>query len=308
MGSVSNEKVAIITGGTSGIGLALARHLHDKGWRVALVGRRPEIGQLQATSLDPSGTTAIFERCNVSSYAEQAAMFKNVWAKWARIDLLIANAGNVDGGSWYNFRRGGIDDVPPEPDTSCTDTHLKGVMYGTMLATHYMRHNRVAGGKIIATTSMHGVHPCPTFPEYGSAEAGVNHWVRVTAPLLKSKENIFINAILMGAVITPVMPGFAKAFKPEHLVLPATILKGYDMFIDGERTGETVELAHDKLFWYEVPELKGGECSVRAKLVYEPWFSMVHGEKSGLVDALQEAPEGNAEDAGRVDEFAVGML
>ena len=46
---------------------------------------------------------------------------------------------------------------------------------------------------------------------------------------------------------------------------------------------------------------------MRNRLVYEPWFAMIHGEKSGLDDALQEAPEGNAEDAGRVEEFGVGM-
>lgn len=208
-----------LTNRKSGIGLAVARHLHAKGWRVVLVGRRADIGEKQASSLDESGETAVFEQCNVASYSAQAAMFKSVWARWGRIDLLIANAGNVDGASWYNFRRrdAPVDDLPPEPDTSCTDVHFKGVMYGTMLATHFMRHNKPApGGKIIATTSMLGVHPCPTFPEYGSVEAGINHWVRVNAPLLKSKENITINAIMMGPAVTPVMPGFAKAFLPEQ--------------------------------------------------------------------------------------------
>lgn len=186
---------------------------------MALVGRRVDHGTLQASSLDPSGETAVFEQCDVASYSAQASMFKNVWDRWRRLDLLIANAGSVDAASWYNFRRRGtpIDDLPPEPDTSCTDTHFKGVMYGTVLATHFMRHNRPSpGGKIIATTSMLGVQPCPTFPEYGSVEAGINHWVRVNAPLLRSKENITINAVMMGPAITPVMPGLAKAFMPEQ--------------------------------------------------------------------------------------------
>ncbi|KAK4032017.1 NAD(P)-binding protein [Parachaetomium inaequale] len=314
MEPVQNEaKVAIITGGTSGIGLLLARHLHAKGWRVALVGRRADVGVPQASSLDPSGETATFEQCDVASYSAQAAVFKNVWTKWARLDLLIANAGGVDGGSWYNYRGRGaaVDDVPPEPDTTCTDVHLKGLMYGTLLATHFMRHNQPSpGGKIIATTSIIGVHPCPTFPEYGAVEAGLNHWVRVNAPLLKHKENITINAVMMGPAITPVMPGFGKAFLPEELVLPATILRAYDTFInddDNKRTGETVETAGDQLFWYDVPERKAGELDVRAMAVYEPWFAMIHGEKSGLEDALQEAPKGNAEDTGRVKEFEVGI-
>ncbi|KAK4121771.1 NAD(P)-binding protein [Parathielavia appendiculata] len=311
MGSVHNEaKVAIITGGTSGIGLALARHLHAKGWRVALVGRRADVGIQQASALDASGETAAFEQCDVASYSAQAAMFKSVWARWGRLDLLIANAGGVDSGSWYNYRGRGaaVDDVPPEPDTTCTDAHLKGLMWGTMLATHFMRHNQPSpGGKIIATSSMLGVHPCPTFPEYGAAEAGVIQWVRTTSELLKSKENITINTVMMGPAITPVMPGFAKAWLPEQLVLPATIIKAYDLFIDDDtRTGEAVETSHDELFWYEMPELKAGARNVRNMAVYEPWFAMIHGEKSGAVNALHQAPEGNAEDAGRVKEFEVG--
>lgn len=203
----------------SGIGLALARHLHSKGWRVAVAGRREDVGAQKAASLDPSGETAAFEQCDVASYAAQAAMFKRVWARWGRLDLLIANAGNVDGGSWYNFRARGaaVDDVPPEPDSTCTDTHLKGLMYGTTLATHFMRHNKPApGGKIIATASMLGIHTCPSFPEYGAVEAAVIHWVRVNAPLLQRKENIAINAVMMGPAVTPVMPGFAQAFLPEE--------------------------------------------------------------------------------------------
>ncbi|KAK4157794.1 15-hydroxyprostaglandin dehydrogenase [NAD(+)] [Chaetomidium leptoderma] len=280
MGSVQNEaKVAIITGGTSGIGFALAQHLHAKGWRVAIVGRRADLGAQKASYLDPLAETAAFEQCDVASYSAQAAMFKNVWARWGRLDLLIANAGSVDSGSWDNFRRRGaaVDDLPPEPDTTCTDAHLKGLI----------------------------------FPEYGAVEAGVIHWVRVNAPLLKRKEKITINTVMMGPAITPVMPGFAKAFLPEQLVLPATIIKAYDLFIDDDdnkRTGETVETAHDQLFWYEMPEHKAGKLNVRNMLVYEPWFAVMYGEKSGLEDALQEAPEGNAQDTGRVEEFGVGMM
>jgi NAD(P)-dependent dehydrogenase (short-subunit alcohol dehydrogenase family) len=154
---------------------------------------------------------------------------------------------------------------------------------------------------------MLGVHPCPSFPEYGAAEAGINHWVRVMAPLLKSKENITINAVMMGPVVTPVMPGLGMAFMPEDLVLPATILKAYHRFIDdGARTGETVEAAHSGLFPYEAPEDQSGSKR-RNMLVYEPWFAWMHGEASGLSDAMQEPPKGNAEGSGRIKEFEVGM-
>lgn len=143
-------------------------------------------------------------------------MFKTTWSKWGRLDILVANAGGVDEDSKYNFRRRdtAIDDIPLEPRTNCVDTHFKGVIYGTTLATHFMRHNETAGGKIVITGSMIGVHPGPTFPEYSSAKAAVHHWARTMAPCLKMKENIAINVVMPGAVDTPAMPNFTEAFLP----------------------------------------------------------------------------------------------
>lgn len=196
----------------------LARYLHSKGWRVAIFGRRLEAGQKQATALDPSGETAVFEQCDVASYQAQCTAYKNVWAKWGRLDLVIPNAGAVDEVSWYNWGGKGnpVDDLPPEPSTACTDTHLKGVMYGTLISTHFFRHNPVPGGKIIITGSIIGVLPCPTFPEYCASEAGLIQWTRTMAPLLKSKDNVTINLIVMGAAATPVFPDFPRAFKTDQ--------------------------------------------------------------------------------------------
>jgi NAD(P)-dependent dehydrogenase (short-subunit alcohol dehydrogenase family) len=194
------------------------KHLHGQGYRVAVTGRRVAAGEVIAKDLDPSLETAVFVQCDVESYASQANLFRQVWKKWGRLDVLVQNAGIVDQASVYNFQRRGaaIDDIPDEPDLKCTEVDWKGVVYGTTLATHFMRHNAVPGGKIIITGSMIGVHPCPTFPEYCSVKAAVLHWVRTMAPLLLTKENITINVVLPGAVDTPVMPGFNEAFLPEQ--------------------------------------------------------------------------------------------
>lgn len=231
--------------------------------------------------------------CDVSSYASQSVLFQTVWDKWRRIDVLIANAGLVDRDSKYNFRRRDAPaaELPPEPDTSCIDVDLKGVIYGTALATHFMRQS--GGGKIIITGSMIGIHPCATFPEYCAAKAGAVQYVRAVAPLLRSKEGIAVNAVLPGAVDTPAMPNFAEAFLPEHLTLPECLLSAYDLFLDdeaNERAGVAVETGHDRLFIYDVPEYKSGAVAERNTKVYEPWFELMHGEKSGLEDALQGPP------------------
>jgi NAD(P)-dependent dehydrogenase (short-subunit alcohol dehydrogenase family) len=93
------------------------------------------------------------------------------------------------------------------------------VIYGTVLAVHFMRHNpdHLKGkGKIIVTGSMIGVHPCASFPEYCAAKAGVHHWVRTVAPVLAVKEGIAINAVMPAAFDTPAMPDFRVAFRPEE--------------------------------------------------------------------------------------------
>lgn len=206
----------------SGIGHDLANHLIAQGYRVAVTGRRAELGEAVAKELDPTGEKAMFAQCDVASYASQAALFKAVWARWARLDVFVANAGFVDRGSMYDFagRDRAVDDVPAEPDLGCTDTNFKGVLYGTRLATHFMRHNPSPGGKIIVTGSALGTHPCPTFPEYCAAKAGVHYWVRTMAPVLAKQENITINCVMPGAYETPVFPGFSVAFLPEQYVAP----------------------------------------------------------------------------------------
>lgn len=78
-----------------------------------------------------------------------------------------------------------------------------------------MRHNPGGpgrGGKIIVTASMVAVHPCGTFPEYCGSKAGVLHWARSVAPVLRKKENITINSVLMGPYDTGIMPDFSTAF------------------------------------------------------------------------------------------------
>lgn len=80
-----------------------------------------------------------------------------------------------------------------------------------------MRHNPGGpGGKIIITLSMMAVHPCGTFPEYCGGKAGVLNWARAMAPVLRQKENITINSVLMGPYDTGIMPGFATAFLPKQ--------------------------------------------------------------------------------------------
>jgi NAD(P)-dependent dehydrogenase (short-subunit alcohol dehydrogenase family) len=233
----------------------------------------------------------------VSSYTSQAALFRTVWEKWGRLDVLIANAGCVDRGSVYNFSRrdASVEDLPSEPDTSCTDIDLKGTIYGTTLATHFMRHNPGGrGGKILVTGSMIGIYPCASFPEYCAAKAATHQWVKTVGPILKLKENITVNCIMPGGIETPAMPGFSQAFLPEQMTLRSTLISGYDLFLNdtaNTRTGELIEAAHSQLIPWGHPGYKSGAFAKRTEAVFEPWFKMLHGEESNLPGALPDWPD-----------------
>ncbi|KAK8091844.1 hypothetical protein PG997_002205 [Apiospora hydei] len=297
MGSyvADQRKVVIITGATSGIGRDLAHRLHARGYNVALTGRRVPEGESLAKTLDPTGQTALFAECHVESYDSQKAVFAAVWRKWARVDALVANAGIVDKESRYGLaRRAGasVDDVPPCPDLGCDDADFKGVVYGTQLFTHYMRHNPPGvKGKIVVTGSIVAIYPCPTFPEYCAVKAAALQWVRVMAPMLLLKENITINTVLPNAYDTGIMPDFQEAYLDEHLTQKECLMSAYDVFLEDEshtKNGQAVETAFDSHYYHDVPAYKSGIVIERTDKVYEPWFQWMHGEKSGLPGAYKE--------------------
>lgn len=273
----------------------MAELLHQQGYCVALCGRRKEEGLANAAKLDSSGDTAIFIQCDVAAYDSQSMLFKSVWNKWQRLDIVIANAGIVDRDSKYNFGLHGalVEDLPKEPDTTCTDVDLKASMFTIHLATHYMRHNPSGkGGKIIVTSSVLGIYANPTFPEYCAAKAGLNQYVRSIAPVLLLHYDITINCVLPGPIETEVMPDFATAFPPEHMTLKSNLMRCFDLYIKdtARKTGKTTEVAHDVLVERDNPTNWSGSLQESWATVYDPWFEVLHGKKSGLPSARPGPP------------------
>src|SRR5260370_17117797 len=83
-------KVAIVTGGTSGIGAAIATLFVQEGARVVIAGRRREAGERMARTL---GDRAVFQRADVTVEADVKAMVDCAVAKFGRLDCLVSNAG-----------------------------------------------------------------------------------------------------------------------------------------------------------------------------------------------------------------------
>lgn len=126
----------------------------------------------------------------------------------------------VTNGSLYNLdkRPEPIGSLPPPPDLQCTELNYKAPIYSTTLATHFMRHNPVPGGKIIMTSSTIGTYPCPILPEYSCTKAATIALARAMAPILLKKENIIINEVLPGSYNTGINPDFEESFLPRQYV------------------------------------------------------------------------------------------
>ncbi|KAJ6072429.1 hypothetical protein N7467_010514 [Penicillium canescens] len=231
MDSHIETRVAIVTGATSGMGIDLVKDLCKKGWKVACVGRRREAGEAVLKELPQE--RARFFPADVSNYAQLAEVFRAVYQLWGHIDALCANAGIVDTSSIYIYdsKKNGVDDIPAPPDLSVVDINYKGVVYGTQLAVHFMRHNPQPGGRIVVTGSIGGVFPHESYPVYCGTKASVNHFIRGVAPLLKQKENILINCVMPGIVNTPIVPPeMIEAVTLECLTPVQTILNAYETF------------------------------------------------------------------------------
>ncbi|KAG2416307.1 hypothetical protein HFD88_007522 [Aspergillus terreus] len=276
-----NIKVVIVTGATSGIGKAIARDLYKQGCHVACVGRREEPGHELEKSL---GDRARFFKGDVSDYQSQAAVFQQVFRHWGRIDALCANAGAVDQSSLYLLgqHERDVDDLPEEPNLTSTDTNYKGLIYGTVLATHFMRHNTPRlGGKIVVTGSIGGMFPHRTYPEYCGTKAAINLFVQNMAPVLKAKHNIHINCVMPGMVDTEIVPPeMTAAVSPECLTPVQTILDAYRLFLDDTTgmAGELLECSVDKMLFYKPQAMANGRFTKRAVTVWEPLFSQMHDQ------------------------------
>jgi NAD(P)-dependent dehydrogenase (short-subunit alcohol dehydrogenase family) len=85
----SDSKVALITGGASGIGLATTDRLLQLGWKVTIVDVNAAAGEELSLRL---GDSTIFVHVDVTDYNQQALAFAETWKKWGRLDFVFANA------------------------------------------------------------------------------------------------------------------------------------------------------------------------------------------------------------------------
>ena len=162
------DKVALITGGNSGIGLGIVRRFAAEGARIAIVARNEERGARVLEEVQAAGTDAAFYPCELSSEEATAAMVEAVAARFGGIDVVVNNAG-VGG------RRAGVDD----DDSPGVRWHkLRGPNLDApwFVSSHALPHLAKNSGSIVcisSTATWHG-----NWGTYGIAKAGVEALVR----------------------------------------------------------------------------------------------------------------------------------
>jgi len=162
----ATNKVALVTGAGSGIGLATARRLLQNGYSVVLAGRRQAPLDALSDEARQRGEDALAVPCDVSDAASVAALFDTIRERYGRLDVLFNNAG-----------RGGppveIDELSVEDWRAVVDINLNGVFFCTRAAFGMMKAQSPRGGRIINNGSISAHAPRPNSIAYTSTKHAI---------------------------------------------------------------------------------------------------------------------------------------
>ncbi|MBV6751510.1 glucose 1-dehydrogenase [Pseudomonas chlororaphis] len=238
-------KIAVITGGSSGIGLATARRFVEEGAYVFITGRRQsELDK--AVALIGRNVTAV--QGDVSSSEDLNRLYEVVEHEKGGIDVLVANSGIVDPTH--------LNDISVEHYDGTFDINVKGLLFTVQKALPLIRD----GGSIILTASIAATKGIPGYGTYSATKAAVRSFARTWTLELQDR-GIRVNSLSPGPVDTPIMESqastqeqvdqlkasFAKAVplgrlgRPEEIASAALFLAsddssfvaGIDLCVDG---------------------------------------------------------------------------
>lgn len=190
-----SEKVAIITGGTSGIGLAVAKLFAKEGAKVVLAARNAVAGAQAVAEVTESGGEAIFVSCDVTKAADCQEVVRVAMQKFGKIDLLFNNSGII-------FRNKDVVETSEEEWASSIGVMLTGTYLMSRFVIPEMA--RGGGGSIINNSSIYGLIGGKGVAAYCAAKGGVTNLTRAMA-IDHAAQNIRVNCICPGSVETPLL-------------------------------------------------------------------------------------------------------
>ncbi|MCG8918805.1 SDR family oxidoreductase [Actinokineospora sp. PR83] len=221
MSGILDDKVAVVTGGTSGIGLAIARRFIAEGALVYITGRRQ--AQIDAAAAE-LGPRAVPVRCDVGNLAELDALYEVVTQRSGRIDVLVANAGGAVPAV--------LGDITEEQFDSMFATNVKGAVFGVQKAMPLLSR----GASVILIGSSTSTRPDRGMEVYGATKAALRNFARSWT--LNARENGFrVNVLSPGPIRTPGLLGVVSEDQQDDFV------EMFETVLPAGRLGDPDEVA-----------------------------------------------------------------
>ena len=211
-------KVAVVTGGTRGIGRGIAGALLELGASVIITGRNGQRAAAVATELSVDSKTCEGVECDVKSLVSVAALAQHVREKYGRLDILVNNAG-VGGPSSL------LHELNPDNWDEIFETNVRGVFF--MMRELVPLITATGGGHIVNISSLAGKNPLPKGAAYSASKWALNGLSYSVAEELRA-HNIRVSVVCPGSVDTEFSPHSgkdpSKMLRPEDVAHVVTML------------------------------------------------------------------------------------
>ena len=193
-------KVAIVTGGASGIGRMTCLVLAKEGAKVAVVDINDEAGRKVVAEIESNGGSAQFWHMDVTNAKEVEKTFADIYQAFGKINVLVNDAG-------INGVPVPVHEVKEEDWDKVININLKGPFHCTKFAVPYML--KGGGGSVINLSSFAGLVGVGGDAPYHASKGGVRLMTKTDA-ITYAKDNIRFNSVHPGAIRTPLLDGFIK--------------------------------------------------------------------------------------------------
>ena len=222
-------KVALISGGSRGMGAFEAELFVQEGAKVVICDVRDDEGDALAKEIVDRGGEAAFVHLDVTSESDWAAAVREAVERYGKLDVLVNNAGVS--------ARGSIEETSPDDWDRVMDINAKGVFLGTRSAIPEMR--KAGGGSIINISSQLGlVGMGESSPQYQASKGAVRIFSK-SAAIQYAHEGIRVNSVHPGPIITPM----TEARRSDEVVRQRMISR-----IPLGRYGESEDVAYGVLY------------------------------------------------------------